>query len=262
MKKIISIIAAVIISISVSATTLAEGVQFNMLDSTPIGSWQVRENIDTNHKGKRYGNTIRTSLLGAENRDGVKYYWIEMVMNSFKISKKGKRKKDGDQTIMKSLIPVDLLSGDPANVMGNLRGFGEEIIIQSGKGDPTRITKSGGFLAGMMKSFDIEIKHDFNDLGSDTIEVSAGSFDTKKIQGHGSVDGKILFKKFHVESDTTVWMSKKVPFGTVKMESTSVNNRKTTTSTSQLLEYGMSGAKSLITKEPKDMPQMPNLFGK
>ena len=262
MNKIVSVIAAIVISASTVATTSAKGVQFNMLNSTPIGSWQVRENIDTNHKGKKVGSTIRTSLLSSEMRDGKKHYWIEMVMDTYKINKKGKRKKQGDQSVIKSLVPASLMNGDPANVMGNLRGFGKETIIQSGKGDPTRITNSGSFLAGMMKSFGIEIKFDFNTVGSESISVTAGDFASEKIQGTGTADGKILFKKFHVESETSVWMSKKVPFGTIKIQSTSVHNGKKSHSESELLEFGMSGAKSLITKEPKDMPTMPNIFGK
>jgi hypothetical protein len=262
MKKIVSLIAAVVISGSLAATSQAKGVQFNMLASTPIGSWQIRENVDTNHKGKQTGSTIKTSLLSSEMRDGEKHYWVEMVMDTYKISKKGKRKKQGDQAVIKSLVPASLMNGDPANVMGNLRGFGKETIIQSGKGDPTRISGSGGFLGGMMKSMGIEIKFDFNTVGSESINVPAGDFSSEKIQGTGTADGKILFKKFHIESDTSVWMSKKVPFGTIKILSTSVHNGKKSRSDSELLDFGLSGAKSLITKEPKDMPQMPNIFGK
>lgn len=233
-----------------------------MLDATPIGSWQLRDNVETNHKGKSTASSIRTSLLGSDVRDGKKYYWVEMVINSYKIDRKGKRKPSGDQMVMKSLVSASIMSSDPSNVMGNLRGFGLETIMQSGNNDPMRMSNTGGMMAGMMKSMNIEINYDFKPLGTESINVAAGSFNTTKIQGSGSTKAKILFKKIHVESDSTVWLSSKVPFGTVKMTGNTVTNGKKSNSTSELIEFGTSGAKSLITKEPTDMPTMPNIFGR
>ena len=240
----------------------ASDFSFNMLDATPIGSWQVRDNVDTNHKGKSTASNIRTSLLGSEIRDGKKHYWIEMVIDSFKIDRKGKRKPNGDKMIMKSLVPESIMGADPSNVMGNLRGFGVETIMQSGNNDPIRMSNTGGMMAGMLKSMNIEINYDFKPLGSEKISVTAGDFNASKVQGSGSTSAKILFKKIHVESNSTVWFSSKVPFGTVKLVGSSVTNGKKSTFTSELLEFGTSGAKSLITKEPTDMPTMPNIFGR
>jgi hypothetical protein len=71
----------------------------------------------------------------------------------------------------------------------------------------------------------------------------------------------IIIKKIRVESDSIMWLSAKVPFATVKIEGTTTTNGKVSTNTSELLEYGIVGSNSLITKEPKDMPEIPNLFG-
>lgn len=259
-KQIISLWITLIL-LTMPGLMFAKDVQYNLLDSTPIGSWQLRENIETNHKGKVIGSTIRTSLLGSESRGDTNYFWIEIVMNSFKVNKKGKHKKQGDQMVMKALIPSSLLAGDPANVIGNLRGFGVETIIQSGDEEPMRITNSGDMMSSIMKSMNIEINYDFEDMGSDNVSVKAGNFKVTKIQGSGSTDSKVLFKKIHVESNSTAWISTKVPFGTVKTVGTTVMNGKKSNSKSELIEYGNSGATSLITGTPKDMPKMPKLFG-
>jgi len=244
-----------------TAPTFAETVQFDLLKATPIGSWQLREDIETNHKGKLSGSKTRTSLLSSEVRNGEKHYWIEMVIESFKISKKGKRKKQGDPAIVKALVSASVLDGDPANVIGNLRGFGAETIIQTGDSDPIRLSNSGGVIQGVMSAAQIEIKHEFETLGTESVSVVAGDFDAKKIHGVGSTDAKILFKKMRIESDSTVWLSPDVPFGTIKIEGSNITNGKTSTLTSELLEFGLSGAESRISKEPTELPSIPGLFG-
>lgn len=239
----------------------AAGISFNMLSATPEGSWQLREDIETNHKGKRSGSTIKSSMLGSEMRDGKKHYWIEMAIDTFKISRKDKRKKTGKRAVIKSLIPAEMFSDDPANVLNNLRGFGVETIIQNGDEEPMRMADTSGMMAGMMQMTQAEMVFDFEPAGNETVEVPAGTFNAQKVNGSGSVSMKILFKKLNVETDSTVWLSSKVPFGTVKVEATSTTNGKASSNSSQLLEYGKSGAVSEITREPKDMPQMPNIFG-
>lgn len=246
-------------------TAHAEKVNFDLLAASPVGSWQVREDIVTDAKGRQTGTTIRTSMLGAEERNGETHYWIEIGIDSFKVNKKGQRKADGDRAIIKSLIPKSTMVGDPANVLSNLRGFGIETIMQSGNDKPMRMGNSQNMMSGMMAAFNTEIKYDFTDQGTETVTVPAGDFSTRKINGQGSVSMKVVFKKINVESDSTMWLSSKVPFGTVKTEGTSTTNGKQDSFSSALLEYGMSGAKSEITGEPEDLPEMPNLgelFGK
>jgi hypothetical protein len=239
----------------------AASIDFNLLSATPIGSWQEREESTVNHKGKETVTVMRSSLLGTETRNGKNYYWIEMAMESFKVSKKGKRKQDGDRVILKTLVAAESLKGDPGNVLTNLRGFGEEIIMQSGKEDPMRMSGSGGLFAGMMQAMGTEVNYDFKSMGNETVTVPAGQFATKKINGSGTTETKIVFKKIKIVSENTAWMSEKVPFGIVKAEGTSTLNGKKSTHSSKLLSYGTSGAKSEITKQPKDMPKLGNLFG-
>lgn len=237
----------------------AKNVSFDFLSSSPVGSWQVREQIDTNHKGKKTGSIIRTSMISKEQRNGKPHYWIEVGMDTFKINKKGKRKTTGKRTVIKSLVPESTLTGDPANVLNNLRAFGVEMIMQSGNAKPMRISGTEGMMASAMKMSNAEIEYEFEALGPEKISVAAGEFATNKIKGSGSVDMKVVFKKVHVDSDSTMWISNKVPFGTVKTKGTAVTNNKSTTTISELMEFGVSGAKSEITKEPDDMPEIPKL---
>lgn len=256
MFKKFAVVGMLVSAILVTSSSWAKGLNYNILSSTPVGSWQLREDIHKDHKGKESVLVMKSSLLSTEKRDGETHYWIEMVMNSYKI-KRGKRKPDGDQVVMKSLVPESTLAGDPANVLSNLRGFGVEMIMQSGDQDPMIIRGSGGMFGAIMQSMGTEVNYSFNELGSEQVTVPAGTFSTTKVQGSGTTETKVMFRKFKVESDSTVWLSKKIPFGTVRTEGTSITNGKKSSFSSQLMEYGMSGAKSLITKTPQEMPSIP-----
>ncbi len=239
----------------------ANNVEFDFLAASPEGSWQLREDSDTNHKGKETITVVKTSILEKEIRNGQPYYWIEMGMDTFKVSKKGKRKPKGKRLVVKSLIAEQALRGDSANIMKNLRGFGEEVIIQNGNEDPIRMSNSGGLVANMMNAMGAEIRYDFSNQGTETIDTPAGTFDTDKLNGKGEVNMKVVFKKIDVQSDTTMWISKKVPFGIVQQQGSTISNGKTSTQSSKLLEFGMSGAVSEITKEPENMPEFGGLLG-
>lgn len=260
-KNLFTLIAMVACTLNVNVSS-AQGVNFNILKATPIGSWQLRDYLETSEKGVQSGNTARSSMVGTETRNGETHYWIEMVINSFTINKNGDRKPEGDQMIVKSLVPASLMTSDPANIMGNLRGVGVETIVQSGNSDPMRMSNSGGMMDAMMKSMQFEINYNFEELGSESVSVPAGNFNATKIHGSGATEAKILFKTIRVESDSNVWMSGDVPFGTVKMEGSSTTDGKTSTFVSSLQEFGQSGAVSLITKTPQEMPSLKGLFNR
>lgn len=259
MKNRYAVLSMLVTFVLLSLSPAAAQVDFNLLAASPSGSWQLREDVETDAKGRQTGSSIRTSMLNSEMRDGKKYYWIEIAIDSYKITKKGKRKAQGDRAVIKSLIPESTLTEDPGNVLNNMRGFGIETIMQSGNEDPMRMGDTGGMMSGMMKAFNTEMEYDFEPLGNETVTVPAGEFSSQKYRGQGSVSMKVMFKKINVESDNTVWLSSKVPFGTVKVDGTSTTNGKESQYASQLIEFGMSGAESEITKEPTDMPEMPNL---
>ena len=267
-KRTFSIAALSLTALVLTTITAQTGVvqaaqvNFDILSSTPVGSWQLREDTNTDHKGRKSVIQIRSSMLSSEMRQGEKFYWIEMVMDSFMVKKNGDRKKDGDQMVMKTLVAESSMSGDPANVMTNLRGFGTEIIMQTGNSDPMRLTGEGGMFGSMMQAMGTEVNYNFSELGDESVTVAAGDFDTRKIQGSGFTEAKVVFKKIRVESDSIVWMSKKVPFGMVKSEGTSITNKKKSAHSSELLEFGMTGAISLITKEPQELPSLGDMFKK
>ena len=247
----------------VATTASSEALDYNFLQATPIGSWQLREDTNTDHKGRQTVTETRSSLVGEEMRDGEKHYWIEMTMNSFKV-KKGKRKSSGDTIIFKSLVPESVFKDDPANAVNNLRAFGKEMIMQTGDQDPIRMTGAGGMAESMMQAMGTKISYTYDFVGDEDVTVKAGSFTAGKIQGTGSTEMKVIFKKISVTSSNTAWISDRVPFGMVKAEGESTTNGKKSTHSSELLEYGDSGAVSQITKTPEELPAMPNmkdLFG-
>lgn len=243
---------------STATTAAAEGLDFNFLEATPIGSWQLREDTSIDHKGRQTVTETRSSLVGEEERDGQKHYWLEMAMQSFKV-KRGKRKPTGDTIIFKSLVPESALQDDPANAVNNLRAFGKEMIMQNGNSDPILFSGAGGMAESMMQAMGTEITYSYDYLGDEEVTVKAGSFPAHKIEGSGATEMKVVFKTFSVTSSNTAWISDQVPFGMIKSVGESISNGKKSTHSSELIEYGDSGATSQITKTPEAMPEMPNL---
>ena len=239
-----------------------QAFNFDLLKSAPVGSWQLREHIETSHRGKKTGSKIKTLMVGKQQRNGKLHYWVEVQIESFEIRKNGKRKSAGELAIIKSLLPADVLNDDPENALNNLRGFGVETIVQNGDQRPMRLNSSSGLLAGAMKMANVEIKHEYQKLGVETIAVSAGQFSTDKISGSGSVSMKVIFKKINIDSDSTVWLSDEVPFGVVKTQGTTTTNGKTSSQVGELLAFSRSGAQSAITQAPQDMPSLSNPFAK
>ena len=254
----------VITTLATTSAATAKEPALDLLANTPIGSWQIREDTNTNHKGKQTVSVVKTSMLSEEMRDGERHYWMEVSMNDFKIrkGKKGdKRKKTGKQTVMKTLVPASVFIADPANAIANLRGVGKEIIFQSGKSDPMIMRGAGELASGVMQSMGASIDFDFSHQGSAQVTVPAGTFDTQIMSGSGTTTVNAVFKQINVSSTTTSWYSDQVPFGIVQANGETRSNGKTSTQSSQVIEYGMTGATSLITKTPQEMPQIPSLKG-
>jgi len=242
----------------VAAPSLGQGVDFNFLEATPVGSWQLREDTSIDHKGRKTVAVVRSSMVGEEIRDGEQHYWMEMEMNSFKV-KKEKRKPSGDRIIFKTLVAKSAFDADPANAMINMRAFGKEIVMQTGDDKPILLTGGGGMAESMMQAMGTAVSYSYEEVGDEEVTVAAGSFPTRKIQGSGSTEMKVVFKKITVTSSNTAWVSDDVPFGMVKSEGESTTNGKQSTHSSELLEYGNSGAVSQITETPEELPAMPGL---
>lgn len=263
MKKFLSTILFCTALVANSPALYAKGINFDFVKASPVGSWQLREDTVTNHKGKQTLTKTRSSVVGEEQRDGERHLWLEMKIESFKL-KKGKRKPSGDTVIVKTLIPVSILNGDPANAVNNMRALGKEMVMQSGDSDPMVIRGAGGLAGSMMKAMGVEIKHSYEDMGTEKVQVGGKNFSARKIQGEGSTKSKIMFTTLNVSSKNTAWLSQDVPFGFIKSESETTTNGKVSHSTSELVDYGRSGAQSEITKTPQEMPEIPNmkdLFG-
>ncbi len=232
---------------------------FDLASSTPIGSWQTREEISTDHKGKQSAAVVTVSLLEKESRNGSPFVWIEMHMQNFKI-KKDKRKADGDPMTMKVLVPEARMHEDAASLMTNLRGFGEEIILQSGDDEPILISNSGMLAQQMLAAMGAEFDFDFRETGSEKWEVPAGSFTCTMLEGEGESRTKIMFKEIVIHSKSRTCITEKVPFGIVYGTAVTTSNGDDMHTETRLLDFGMSGAKTRIKGEPVAAPEMPSMY--
>ncbi len=242
----------IVCMLSISADVAAESF-FDFSASTPEGSWAVREITMTDHKGRQSVIVMKQKFLGSEQREGQTYYWLETEMDNYKL-KKGKRKRDGEHMIMKVLVSKEAMNSDPANVVNNLQGFSQEIIMQSGDDQPVNMSGGGLMVSAALKAFDIKIKYQFTVEGEETIDTAIGQFKTKRVSGTGSSSVKILFKKIETKSQSLMWISDEVPFGIVRGEATDTINGKEEHSKTVLTEYANSGAVTAINGEVVEMP--------
>lgn len=251
--------ATLIALIALSGVAGAAGIDFDFSLSTPVGSWQEREQ-STEKGGKTSVSIMKLKYLGDEERNGVTYAWVETESRTFKVRKKG-RQQQGDTVFMKVLLKKSLLEGDVVNSIGNFNDIAVEIIMQSGNEKPMRIKNAGEMMGGVVRATALQISYELTKEGSEETTVPAGSFSCDRYKGRGSATLDLMIKKMKVDSTATQWISKQVPFGVVKIISEDVVNGKPQHSETTLLSYGRSGATSGITGEPEDMPEMPSLGG-
>ncbi len=238
--------------LALSQAVQADAPSFSVTGATPVGSWAEREERRVDHKGRETITILRQAMVDKTELNGETHYWVESETVSYKIDRKGKRKQQGEPTIVKVLIAESAINGDPANLASNLTGFGKEIIMQTGDGQPMRI-REGGMLGGMMmKALGIQIDYEFTKLGDEKVETPAGEFDAEKFAGTGSAEGRILIKKISVQSDSEIWMTPDLPFGFARSVSKETVNGKPESSETTVTSYGMHGGVSKITGEPMD----------
>ncbi|MDO3387410.1 hypothetical protein QWI17_16330 [Gilvimarinus sp. SDUM040013] len=231
----------------------------DFLAATPVGSWQVREEATTDHKGRQSVAVVRTSMVGQESRGADTHYWIEVELTNYQV-KKGKRKQQGERSIIKVLVAEAALTRDPGDVMTNLRGIGSEIIMQTGDQQPMRISGGGAMADAMLQAMGTQMEYDFQQGGAKEVTVPAGTFKCEVQRGSGYTEMKVMFKTFRVESEAEMCFSTEVPFGIVASQSKNTTNGDTSATEVTLLEFGASGAESKISGEPSEAPSLPNLF--
>ncbi|BFM05674.1 hypothetical protein [Halioxenophilus aromaticivorans] len=245
--------ALIVFAVALPMMSVARAdMQFDFAKSTPVGSWQVREEITTNHKGKQELTVIKTSLLSKTEYNGAPHYWVEMEMASYKL-KNDKRKAKGKPVVMKALVDASVANGEVANVMGNINKYGREIIFQTGDDAPIRIEQSGLIGQTMLQSLGTKVSYQFSKVGEQSLKVPAGTIACTAYQGTGSTEINIVIKKIRVDSDNETCLSDKIPFGVVQAVADMTSNGKPSKTESVLIEYGKSGAVSKITQEPKSM---------
>jgi hypothetical protein len=243
--------------------TLNAAGDFSIKASTPVGSWQLRQEIHTEPNGKQSLLEVKTSLVGKEKRDNIEHVWIEMATQAYDFRKGNKGKASGERTILKILMEAKSLEGKPEDIVNNMRGMGKEMILQSGENDPIAIEEGGMMGGALLQAMGTEINYQFKELGKETVETQAGKIKAKVIEGAGSVEMKVVFKTMKVDGTTKQWITNEVPFGMVKMESTSTVSGKTSKVEGILLSFGKSGAVSEIKGTPQavQLPGLGSLFG-
>jgi hypothetical protein len=254
-----SLILFTALALGTAVATEAATLEFNFDESTPVGSWQEREQVSS-QGGKQTVTVMKVKYLGDEERNGETYAWVETELENFKI-KKSNRKQTGDTTYVKALLKKSLLRGDVVNSIGNFHDIAEEIIMQTGDAQPMRIKNAGEMMGGLVQATGLQISYEFAADGSESIEVPAGVFSCERYKGHGTATMDLMIKKMNVESTSTQWISEEVPFGVVKVISDDVVNGKPRHSETSLTAFGRSGATSMVTGEPQDMPSMGSIFG-
>lgn len=260
MRKTLLMICGLCAALGLGGSAAADTVDFNFEESTPVGSWQEREQITTDEKGKQSATTMRISYLGGEDRDGEAYVWVEMEMNNFKVKKKG-RKPQGDPVYMKILMKKSMIEGDIANALGNFNDMATEVIMQSGDSQPMRLKGAGSMMGGMAQGMGLKVSYTLTKEGQESVTVPAGAIECDRYKGEGTSSAKIMFKTMKMESKATQWISNDVPFGIVKIVSDDVVNGDPQHSETVLTGFGLEGAVSKINGEPQDLPTMGNLFG-
>lgn len=248
------------LGVLVAALTLpGVATALDFLAATPVGSWQLREEVTTDHRGRQSVALVRTSMVGQEQRGADTHYWIEVELVNYQL-KKGKRKQQGERSIIKVLVAEDALTRDPGDVMTNLRGIGSEVIMQTGDQQPMRISGGGAMADAMLQAMGTQMEYDYQQVGSKEVTVAAGTFECEVQRGSGYTEMKVMFKTFRVESEADMCFSAQVPFGIVSSQSKNTTNGDSSTTEVNLLEFGVSGAKSKISGEPAEAPSLPNLF--
>jgi len=254
----------VLMCVVLMATTMAASaanLEFSFQSSTPVGSWQEREQVTTDQKGKQTVLVMRISYLGDEEREGEVYAWIETEMNSYHV-KKNDRKQQGDTIYTKVLMKKSILQGDIANAVNDFNGLATEVIMQTGQGQPMRIKGADSMMTAMAQTPGLKVNYELSNDGAETVTVPAGTFSCNRYKGKGTTTAKVIFKTMTVESTVTQWISSKVPFGVVKVVSDDLVNGEQQHTQITLTSFGSSGATSKITGEPQDLPSMGDIFGR
>ena len=248
-------VLALLIALPISVSSAAS-VEIDLLAATPVGSWAMSEDLETDHRGRQTVKVLKYSMLGTEQRDGDTHYWLEVVIDRFAL-KNGKRKKQGDRFVFKALVGEAALKGDLLSVTLDWRDNSEELIIQTGDGQPIRISGHSGVADVFMESLWAGVTLTFGSAGLDAVTVPAGTFHTEKLLLSSSTEVQAYSTEVTVTN--TTWYTPSVPFGVVKVEGRTIINGDVSTNTTRLLDYGISGAHSLITSPPQELPPMPTL---
>lgn len=223
-------------------------ILLDVIGSTPVGSWQLREQTVTKEDGSKRVLSIKTSHVAEETRGGEPWDWIELEMKLTRVNKKGKAEED-PPIIAKLLLRRWYFQLDAGNVLLNPASLAQEVILQEAGKPPVRFYGKG--LEKVRGLLGLENKFKWTQVGSEPVSISAGTFDSVHLHGEGTADTKALLRKVQVGTTADFWYCMTVPFSHVRGEIKNPNG-KSETWISELKSFGASGAVSQITGKPSD----------
>ncbi len=216
--------------------------RIDLLASSPVGSWQLSRELGVGRDGKRAGRTLRTSMLGQEQRDGKPHYWVETASQPVAVDSEGQIVEDGQRMVVLSLIPEPVLRCAKESLL-NLNQSAVDGVVQIGNEPPIRI-KTGTNQQTQRRAN--RSAQQITDLANETIAHEGRPLETLKLNVVTRIDNKSM--KVQARSDMVLWYSDEVPFGVVKTDGTSVINGEPKKSVRELLEFSRTGATIQMTQ--------------
>jgi len=167
----LGVLTLTVVSMLISAP---HAYAFDMAKTMKVGGWAEREDVTVNAKGKETDRAkVWMGVVGEETINGVDHIWLESRIQTVKVNRKGVQKPKGKPAVMKTLIEKSVL-GDFTNPIDNMRKFAKEIIIQTGKEKPMRVTGGGIMADSALKAFGTTADFSFDSSGvSETVTVPA-----------------------------------------------------------------------------------------
>jgi hypothetical protein len=236
----------------IGTVPLRAEVPFDLLAATPVGSWQRQESVNTDSDGNRLLSVIETGLLGEETRGGVPLVWVQTEVQVYRLGAAGAREPSGDRTVVQALVERSALA---AGTLGGdyLRRLGREVIYQVGSEPPTRVSGAGQIAAAMASMSGTNTTPVLTPQGRETVTVAGARFDAHRLGSTFQSNAQLLGHRVTVDMQGTLWLSPTVPFGFVRSDTREVVNGVPSTTRSELISFGTSGAVSKITGTPRSL---------
>ena len=229
-----------------------EGLRFT--DLPAVGTWSEYQ-VTRRNESSRIVTSQRLSFLGRTTVADGEYYWFQLEMES----------DDFGPRRVPMISQIALSKADALTRKDYFRNV-REMIVQVASAKPFRIAKDfidvgvkRNMLTGGEKGAGSDVEYSYRELSPEKLKTKAGEFTCERKKGLGKAEIVLSLtnpvpERFPVDSISDLWISKDVPFGTVKQvtkqtgkgpQTESLTARIDTEETVELVAFG-TGAKSAI----------------